>query len=245
MRESRKADSDKMIGSFLSRVFVMILGYAYPAYECYKTVDMNKPEIEQLRFWCQYWILVALMTVFERIGDFFISWLPMYGEAKLAFFLYLWYPKTKGTKYIYDTFFRPVVAKHETDIDRRILELRARAGDVFILYWQKSFSYGQSRFFEILQYVATQSRSDSQPKIERLTQSSQSNPQASTDSTPADTKTGAKNSSEAQAMQVDSAKKGDSKEEGTASEEESPMDEAIRRTRARLRKRAAIGSGTN
>lgn len=36
----------------------MVLGYAYPAYECYKTVEKNKPEIEQLRFWCQYWYVL-------------------------------------------------------------------------------------------------------------------------------------------------------------------------------------------
>lgn len=85
----------------------MVLGYAYPAYECYKTVEKNKPEIEQLLFWCQYWyvllisfsvtrlattysmddslvtfifssfgdrILVAFLTVCERVGDAFISW---------------------------------------------------------------------------------------------------------------------------------------------------------------------------
>ncbi|KAL2512896.1 HVA22-like protein i [Abeliophyllum distichum] len=121
-----------MIGSFITRGLVMVFGYAYPAYECYKTVEMNKPDIEQLRFWCQYWILVAMLTVCERIGDLFISWVPMYSEAKLAFFLYLWFPKTKGTTYVYDSFFRPYVAKHETDIDRNLLELRTRAGDMAV-----------------------------------------------------------------------------------------------------------------
>ncbi|GMY28279.1 putative HVA22-like protein g [Fagus crenata] len=146
-----------MIGSFLTRGLVMAFGYAYPAYECYKTVEMNKPEIEHLRFWCQYWILVAVLTVCERIGDAFISWVPMYSEAKLAFFIYLWYPKTKGTTYVYDSFFRPYVAKHETEIDRNLLELRTRAGDIAVLYWQRAASYGQTRIYEILQYVAAQS----------------------------------------------------------------------------------------
>ncbi|CAA3012671.1 Hypothetical predicted protein [Olea europaea subsp. europaea] len=146
-----------MIGSFITRGLVMVFGYAYPAYECYKTVEMNKPDIEQLRFWCQYWIIVAILTVCERIGDLFISWVPMYSEAKLAFFLYLWFPKTKGTTYVYDSFFRPYVAKHETDIDRNLLELRTRAGDMAILYWQKTASYGQTRIFDILQYIASQS----------------------------------------------------------------------------------------
>jgi hypothetical protein len=44
--------------NYLYFVGRMAFGYAYPAYECYKTVEMNKPEIEHLRFWCQYWYVV-------------------------------------------------------------------------------------------------------------------------------------------------------------------------------------------
>ncbi|OIW20622.1 hypothetical protein TanjilG_17069 [Lupinus angustifolius] len=156
-----------MIGSFLTRALMMVLGYAYPAYECYKVVERNKPEIEQLRFWCQYWILVAVLTVCERIGDTFISWVPMYSEAKLAFFIYLWYPKTKGTTYVYDSFFRPYVAQHEPEIDRSLLELRTRAGDIAVLYWQRAASYGQTRIFDILQYVAAQSTPAPRPAQQR------------------------------------------------------------------------------
>ncbi|KAG9442967.1 hypothetical protein H6P81_018821 [Aristolochia fimbriata] len=158
-----------MMGSFLTRGLVMVFGYAYPAYECFKTVEKNKPEIEQLRFWCQYWILVAVLTVFERVGDTFVSWLPMYSEAKLAFFVYLWYPKTRGTTYVYDAFLKPYVAKHETEIDRNLLELRARAGDMAVLYWQRAASYGQTRIFEILQYVAAQSSSRPGPTQQQQT----------------------------------------------------------------------------
>ncbi|CAH8300253.1 unnamed protein product [Eruca vesicaria subsp. sativa] len=181
-----------MIGSFLTRGLVMLLGYAYPAYECYKTVEKNRPEIEQLRFWCQYWILVACLTVFERVGDAFVSWwghstkhnyfffvfalflscldlfsrVPMYSEAKLAFFVYLWYPKTRGTTYVYESFFRPYLSQHESDIDHSLLELRTRAGDMAVIYWQRVASYGQTRIFEILQYVAAQStpRPQQQPQ---------------------------------------------------------------------------------
>lgn len=148
----------------------MVFGYAYPAYECFKTVEMNKPDIEQLRFWCQYWILVAVLTVCERVGDAFISWVPMYSEAKLAFFIYLWYPKTKGTTYVYDSFFRPIVSEHETEIDRNLLELRTRAGDMAVLYWQKAVSYGQTRIFDILQYIASQSAQPRPAQMQTQTQ---------------------------------------------------------------------------
>ncbi|KAE9600143.1 hypothetical protein Lal_00045633 [Lupinus albus] len=156
-----------MIGSFITRALVMVLGYAYPAYECYKVVEKNKPEIEQLRFWCQYWILVAVLAVCERIGDAFISWVPMYSEAKLLFFIFLWCPKTKGTTYVYDSFFRPYVAKHEPDIDRSLLELRTRAGDYAVLYWQRAASYGQTRIYDILQFVAAQSTPSPRPAQQR------------------------------------------------------------------------------
>jgi receptor expression-enhancing protein 1/2/3/4 len=84
-----------MMGSFLTRGIIMLLGYVYPAYECFKIVERKKPELEHLRFWCQYWIIIAVLTVLERVGDILVSWVPMYSEAKLAFIIYLWYPKTK------------------------------------------------------------------------------------------------------------------------------------------------------
>ncbi|KAA8518477.1 hypothetical protein F0562_015951 [Nyssa sinensis] len=156
-----------MLGDFITRILLLVLGYAYPAFECFKTVEKNKVQIEELRFWCQYWIIVALMTVFERIGDIFISWLPMYGEMKLALFIYLWYPKTKGTGYVYETFLRPYVAKHETEIDRNLQELRARAWDMAIYYWQNCANMGQTTLFQMIQYLASQSRKIKNPSSEK------------------------------------------------------------------------------
>ena len=60
------------------------------------------------------------------------------------------------------------MAKHETEIDRNLLKLRVKAGDIAIVYWQKALSYSQTRFFEILQFVSSQSAtSASQPKFDK------------------------------------------------------------------------------
>ncbi|KAG6525854.1 hypothetical protein ZIOFF_015825 [Zingiber officinale] len=69
--------------SFIFRVLILVFGYAYPSYKCHKTIELNKPEIGQLRFW----ILVALLTVLGAFADAFFSWqeailLPLYYEAK-------------------------------------------------------------------------------------------------------------------------------------------------------------------
>ncbi|KAH7278032.1 hypothetical protein KP509_38G020500 [Ceratopteris richardii] len=151
-----------MIGSFITRATIMLFGYAYPAYECFKIVEKNRADFERLQFWCKYWMIIAILTMLERLGDAFISWLPMYNEAKLAFIIYLWYPKTEGTTYVYSTFLKPFVANYERDIDQHLNELRTRAGDLTCQYLQKGSVYAQTRLMEALQYVASQSSSTTQ-----------------------------------------------------------------------------------
>ncbi|KAI3471891.1 hypothetical protein Pfo_028579 [Paulownia fortunei] len=153
----RSGELVKMIGEFITSILVLVLGYAYPAFQCFKTVEKNRVEIPELRFWCQYWIIVAVITILEKIGDVFISWLPMYGEMKLALFIYLWYPKTKGTGYVYETLVRPYVSKHETGIDRSLLEFRERAWNLAIYYWHNCTELGSTKILQFLQFVASQS----------------------------------------------------------------------------------------
>lgn len=69
----------------------------------------------------------------------------------------------QGTTYVYDSFFKPYVAKHEKEIDRNLLELRTQAGDMAALYWQRAANYGQTRIFEVLQYIAAQSTPRTRP----------------------------------------------------------------------------------
>ncbi|KAG2403577.1 HVA22-like protein [Vigna angularis] len=146
-----------MLGDFINRILILLLGYAYPGFECYKTVEKNRIDMEELRFWCKYWIIVALFTVLEKFPDIFFGWLPLYGEMKLVFFVWLWYPKTKGTGYIYETFLKPYVSKHENDIDRKIMEWKARGWDYVIFYWQFVAKYGQTAFLQALNQMASQS----------------------------------------------------------------------------------------
>ncbi|KAF2301964.1 hypothetical protein GH714_030919 [Hevea brasiliensis] len=154
------------MGSFVSRGLLMMFGYAYPAYECFKAVEKSISilEIEQLQFWCQYWILVAMLTVCERVGDNLISWLPLYSEAKLAFFIYLWHQKTKGTVYFYNRFFRPFVTKHETEIDHSLLEMRDKGGELALLYWEMAVT----KFLKIFQCASSRSASQSHSDQQEL-----------------------------------------------------------------------------
>lgn len=61
----------------------------------------------------------------------------------------------QGTGYVYNALLRPFVARHETDIERSLREMRAKAWDVAIYYWHNSSELGQTRFFEIFRYLAS------------------------------------------------------------------------------------------
>ncbi|RLN36286.1 hypothetical protein C2845_PM03G04380 [Panicum miliaceum] len=147
-----------MAVSFITRLLTLVLGYAYPAYDCFKTLELNAPQMEQLRFWCQYWILLAFLTALERFADCALSWLPMYGEAKLALVVYLWHPNTmasQGAGRAYDDFLGPFLAAHEADIDRGLLELRARAAHAMASHLQAAVALGRAGLLDAVRRVSS------------------------------------------------------------------------------------------
>ncbi|MED6192179.1 hypothetical protein PIB30_007710 [Stylosanthes scabra] len=98
-----------------------------------------------------------MFTVLEKLADVVVGWLPLYDELKLALFIYLWYPKTKGTGYVYNFVLRPYVSRHESDIDKTFQEWRVRAWDLAIFYWKNCTELGQNTFWQILDYLSGRS----------------------------------------------------------------------------------------
>lgn len=145
----------KMIGSFPARLLLMVFGYLYPAFECFKLVEKQDLEMDQLKYICQYWILVALFTTCERLGDSIVSWLPLFNELKVALILYLWHPRTRGTMHIYGSFVRPYLVNHEKKIDLFVMDLSKRIGAITNLLWQKVLISCQRSFFEAIQSLSS------------------------------------------------------------------------------------------
>lgn len=63
----------------------------------------------------------------------------------------------QGTGFVYQTFLRPYVSRHESEIDRQLMEWKAKGWDMFSRYWGMFAKSGHSAFFQALEYVATQS----------------------------------------------------------------------------------------
>ncbi|KAL0309471.1 UNVERIFIED_CONTAM: HVA22-like protein h [Sesamum radiatum] len=62
-----------------------------------------------------------------------------------------------GTGYVYDTLLRPYVSKHETDIDRSLIEFRERAWNLAVYYWHNCTELGSTKILQFLHFVTSQS----------------------------------------------------------------------------------------
>lgn len=91
--------------SFLCRVLCHLLGSFYPAYASYRAVLTR--DAEEHKQWLCYWVVNALFVVAELFSDF-LSWLPLYWEAKLA--LIIWLTLYRGATVIYDNLVHKCVA---------------------------------------------------------------------------------------------------------------------------------------
>ncbi|KAI4364047.1 hypothetical protein MLD38_020190 [Melastoma candidum] len=156
-----------MVGDLITRCLLMVMGYAYPAFRCFKSLEKRKPDNRELRFWCQFWIVMAILTVMERVADVVISWLPLYGELKLVFIIYLWYPKTQGTGYIYENLLRPFFMDHETDFEIELQEWRSKAWESSIYFIQNFSDLSQSFYYKFLENMTDQAGNSSSSIVKK------------------------------------------------------------------------------
>ncbi|KAL5215641.1 hypothetical protein ABZP36_007042 [Zizania latifolia] len=145
-----------MSAEFLTKSLTVLFGYAMPALECFKVIEQRPGRTDQLRFWCQYWIILVILVIFDEIAGALTSRIPMYSEVKLAFLVYLWYPQTRGTDIVYETFLRPLVMQYEPNIEERLRYLRANAGDIVVFYLKNFTERGYDLFLRALDYIRSQ-----------------------------------------------------------------------------------------
>ncbi|XBI88463.1 hypothetical protein VPH35_026429 [Triticum aestivum] len=95
--------------------------------------------------------------IVERFVDWTVSWLLMYGEAKLLLVIYLWHTNTRVSSragHVYDGFLHPLLSWHEVDIDWGLLELRAR--DVTVSQLKAVAAIGQVWLVKAARCVSSQ-----------------------------------------------------------------------------------------
>jgi len=97
-----------------------LVGFVYPAYASFKALE--SPGDEDDKLWLTYWVVYSSFSVLEFFSDWLLFWLPFYFLLKLIFLVYLFVPRYKGAVVIYDNIIRPILKRHEAQIDQKINE---------------------------------------------------------------------------------------------------------------------------
>lgn len=69
-------------------------------------------------------VLMAAFMAVQPFADTFLSFIPMYYSAKVAFAVYLWFNDLAGAELVYTKFFHPFLAQHEPLVDAKLNESR-------------------------------------------------------------------------------------------------------------------------
>ncbi|CAI5955084.1 unnamed protein product [Closterium sp. NIES-65] len=159
----------------------MVAAHGYPAYRCFKTMQRRRPDMHEVLFFCQFWSVphsafpscciprlpLVLHYAFPSIPlsppssppppapSSPICWIPLYHEAKLAFIIYLWHPRTQGTEIVYGSMLQPLLTRHEPIIDRHLAHLEERGRDMAVECWRAGVAYTGARFEELIAYLAS------------------------------------------------------------------------------------------
>lgn len=106
------------MGGTLSALITNGVGVAYPAYASFKALET--PEEGDDRQWTTYWIIYGCFSMVEVFADLLVSWFPFYFPFKLIFLIALQWPGLNLAGVIYTNYLRPLLKKHEAEIDQNI-----------------------------------------------------------------------------------------------------------------------------
>jgi receptor expression-enhancing protein 5/6 len=106
---------------YLVSWIAFLVGFLYPAYRSFKALESKGDDDDKQ--WLTYWVVFSSFSVFDKPINFIFSWVPFFSLAKIAFYVFLFHPETKGALLIYNKFLRGLLLKHQAQIDEKIQEV--------------------------------------------------------------------------------------------------------------------------
>ena len=89
-----------------AKLIVDLLGFIYPAYMSFKSMDSGTNEDTQ---WLTYWVVFSSFNIFESCFGSLVQFIPFYFWIKIGLILWMYYPQTQGAKMIYEQGLRPIL----------------------------------------------------------------------------------------------------------------------------------------
>ena len=111
-------------GTILTVVFTVL----YPSIQSIKAIESNGEDDD--KEWLTYWTIFGLFHLVDEFAGFVLNFIPFYFYIRLAFFVFLMAPQTKGALTIYKYLVGPILKQHKSSIQAFIDEIKGSASDV-------------------------------------------------------------------------------------------------------------------
>lgn len=86
-----------VFGATILTLFITVL---YPAAKSIQALETDATDDD--KEWLTYWIIFGIFTLLDDFLGCVLNMIPYYFWIKLAFFVFLFAPQTKGSKIIYE-----------------------------------------------------------------------------------------------------------------------------------------------
>lgn len=113
---------------FGATILTLTITVLYPAFKSIQALETEHTEDD--KEWLTYWIIFGLFTLIDDFFGFVLAYIPYFYWIKLAFFIYLLAPQTKGARTIYNGFVKDLLNKNKQHIEGLINDIKGAAGDV-------------------------------------------------------------------------------------------------------------------
>lgn len=99
-----------------AKLVVDLVGFVYPAYMSFKSMDSGSDDVQ----WLTYWVVFSFLSIIESFLGFVVAIIPFYYWIKVFGIVYLYYPSTRGAETLYEQILRPLLLTHlDTDKSKK------------------------------------------------------------------------------------------------------------------------------
>lgn len=107
---------------FGATILTLVITVLYPAAKSIQALETDSTDDD--KEWLTYWIIFGIFTLLDDFLGFVMNLIPYYFWVRLAFFVFLFAPQTKGSILIYDKVVKPFLVTYKDDIEGLINEIK-------------------------------------------------------------------------------------------------------------------------
>ena len=89
-------------------ILTTIITVVYPAIQSIKALETKESDDDD-KTWLTYWVVFGIFTLLDEFGGIVLHLIPFYFYVKLAFFVWLMAPQTRGAETFYRTLLKPIL----------------------------------------------------------------------------------------------------------------------------------------